>query len=120
MSDKLIQELADKLGTTTEYIFGVMVQQAPVYAAITVVEMLAVSLYGWVLWKIHCKFSKKQEGSSWTYYENDEGIILVPLIIAALIWFVLFLCCLFAIHPAITAIINPEYWALKRIVNICN
>lgn len=110
MDDKtamLLQKLADKLGTTTEYLWGVMVRQAPVAGITDIIQytILGVCVYAFVRW---LRSDKRDftEGGSFVV----ALFIGTPLVIIVIVAF-------FAISNTITAFANPEYWALQRVIN---
>lgn len=117
---KLIEQLANKLGTTSEYLWEILVKQAPIQAGITVVEIIAIVILGNLLWKAHKKMSEKIEGGSYLYdnlYEKNMGIA-TAMIVLTLIWCLCVIGLLFSLDSIIYGIFNPEYWALKQVLNI--
>ena len=113
----LLEKLAEKLGTTTEYLWGVLLKQAPIIAATELVYLVLVILGGIVLYKIHKRLSKKVDGNNSIYYKADE-LVIAPMVIAAIIWVILFIMCFFSIGTIITGFFNPEYWALDEIMSL--
>ncbi len=111
--EKLIRELSQKLGTTAEHLWGVLTRQAQVTAitdSITVIILLLV-----------CIFGGKYLIKGWKYHEedghNEEMTLLVLSTIGYFIIFIIaILCTIEGISSIPTAIMNPEYWALKQIV----
>jgi len=57
---KLIEQLAQKLGTTSEYLWGVLLKQASISATVTLLKTIAILLFGWFLWKTHKRLLKKE------------------------------------------------------------
>ena len=113
----LLEKLAEKLGTTTEYLWGVLLKQAPITAAIELMYLVLVILGGLALYKIHRRLSKEVEGKNSLYYDL-EAVAAVPMGIATLIWSVIFIICFFSIGTIVTGFFNPEYWALNEIMNL--
>ena len=74
---KLIEQLAQKLGTTTEYLWSVLLKQAPIDATVTLFQTLCVMLFGLALWKIHKHLLKKESEDKYskTGYEKYEVIV---------------------------------------------
>ena len=110
-TEALMRELADKLGTTVEHLWGVMVRQGPIQG---VVELLLLAgMVGIIvaLWRaVRAKISG--DDPEWDCDEMVSAICcslaLISLIAAAIT---------FAVLPmAITGILNPEYWALKQLL----
>ena len=113
MDDKTLQALtalANKLGTTAEYLWGVLVRQAPITGAIDLAVMGA--------WGVGCvllvRFVQRKTCGDEPKWGDELGRILA--------WCgVLGVCAVVAIivgfqfSPAMTAIVNPEYWALRQV-----
>lgn len=110
MDDKtavLLQKLADKFGTTTEYLWGVMVRQAHVAAITNLIQyaILGAVVYFFVRW-LRSDERDYEDGVSF-----PVALVLgIPLLIVVFIAF-------FAISNTITGLANPEYWALQRVIN---
>ena len=115
-TNQLIEELANKLGTTTEYLWKVLLKQAPIDATTTLFQCLLIWFGGVVLYKLHRKFSKEEEGQNSLYYDKEEALI-VPMIIATIIWAIFFIASFFSIESIINGYFNPEYWALHKILS---
>lgn len=122
MDDKTLQALtalANKLGTTAEYLWGVLLRQAPIAGVVDIVLMLAWGAVA-VLWlKVVIRKTKPQAKTYDDRYPIAEwreesaffawASAVLLCVIAALI-----ASCLF--KAAAAAFFNPEYWALKQII----
>lgn len=115
---KLLEKLAEKMGTTSEYLWSILLKQAPISATITLAIYAIVAIYGIILFKHHKKFSKKQgEGQhSRTIYEDSEPTC-VGMIIATFVFAVACIGCLVQINNLINGYFNPQYWALQKILD---
>ena len=127
-TSRIIEQLADKFGTTSEYLWGVLVNQAHISATISLVFCIAIWATGIVLIVLHRKYSKNTEVTEFdklsnryykktqhTKYESDphlEGIMVVFAVIAA----ILFIVSLCLIPNIIIGFFNPEYWALSKVL----
>ena len=116
---KLIEQIAQKLGTTTEYLWSVLLNQAPIDATVLFFKTVCVILFGLELLKIHKRLLKKESEYSETGYEKYEEGAIVPMIIATTIFAILFIICFFCIGDIVNGYFNPEYWALERILHKC-
>lgn len=120
---QLLEKLAEKLGTTVEYLWEVLVHQALVNSVLLILLMVATVIMGIVLYKLHIRFSKMQPETDKYYakslYDREEGYVAM-MIIFVFIWTVLLFVSIFSFASMITGFINPEYWALQRILNIVN
>lgn len=118
-TELLIRELAEKLGTTSEHLWSVLVKQAPITAATEILTALAVSstfYYLLKLTKIKTTTPKATETNrfpeqEWKY-ENAFFAWMVTGIVGVIT--LLIVCCAFS--SSITALLNPEYWALKQLL----
>lgn len=119
---KLIEQLAQKMGTTTEYLWGVLLRQAPVNATVTLIQFIFIALFGIFLYKAHIRLSKKDVNEKWgeTGYEKYEAGASIPMVILTIIFIVLSIGCFFCIEDIISGYFNPEYWALKQILDTIN
>lgn len=105
---KLIEQLASKLGTTAEHLWGVLVRQAPISATVGILcdALLIIAVYlGW----------KKLLKVNFDNWDNDmgKGMLFGGLAIATAIC----LCAAFgSLQTEVAGFLNPEYWAIKQIL----
>ena len=112
---KLVEQLAYKLGTTTEYLWSVLIRQAPIEAIINIFYTLAIIISGIGLYKLHRYFTKEDDLNESKYYQYEKALV-TPMIIGCLIWVIIAVICFFSIGDIIVGFINPEYWALNKIL----
>jgi len=114
MDDKTLAALtalANKLGTTAEYLWGVLVRQAPLQGAL---DLAVLAVWGLVcVWLI--RFVRSKTSGDKPAFSDEVG--------RGFAWAgVVFVCALVMLiggltfSSSITAIINPEYWALRQIL----
>jgi len=111
---KLLEQLAIKLGTTVEYLWGVLIKQAHVNA---IVNLTFVGVSGLVI-VIGLMFIPKiikldNEKRTW----DEMSIRNTTWIIYGIVNTILLLILVMCLVPAITQLLNPEYWALQEILN---
>jgi hypothetical protein len=123
MDDKttaLIEKLAEKLGTTSEHLWSVLLHQAPISGAVdlfTVIVMVfaAVGLVRFV--KDKTTKPAKTEYDPYPHAEwRDEGAILAWLITIAYL-IITGAIAIGSTQGIVAAFFNPEYWALSYILN---
>lgn len=111
-TDKLIRDLAAKLGTTAEHLWGVLIRQAPITAITDLLEVLilaAVCVYGGRrLMRWHKKLQESGDA-------DHPGFVLLYVGFVVLLCITI-ICALCSVSGIVTAFTNPEYWALKQIV----
>lgn len=118
MDDKTLQAvtaLADKLGTTAEYLFGVLIKQAPISGALSA-AMIAILLVAMAfVVKIVWKKTNARPGDSGKpeWLEEDAGFAWAVVVLLFLVP-----VSIIADNAAMTvaAFANPEYWALMQIL----
>lgn len=108
---KLIEKIAQKLGTTSEYLWSILLKQAHIDATLKVFLLISAILLWILLFKIHLRFHKKE------VYEEYEEIAVVPMVIATTLITLFSIISFFCIPDIFNGYFNPEYWALKRILD---
>lgn len=112
---KLIEQLAQKLGTTSEYLWSVLLTQAQISAIMSLSYVIFCIISGLILLKFHLNYSKIDDDGYSKY--DDYKHVQIIMIISSLIWVTLFILAIFNIENIITGFINPEYWALSEILH---
>ena len=119
-TDKLIRDLAEKLGTTADHLWGVLCRQAAISG---VTNLLVIGVWS-ILLVCAFKFVRRKtltppETESERYpsadWEGEGGAIAWVILGAATIITVLIVGC--NLEYIIGSLLNPEYWALKQIVH---
>ena len=113
---KLVDQLAQKLGTTSNYLWSILLKQAPVSAIIDLIYFILTIIGGIILYKVHKYLASEKNGEESIYDENG-GFVICIMIFATLIWTVLFIACFFSIGNIINGFFNPEYWAFDKILS---
>lgn len=118
---KLIDSLSQKLGTTSEYLWGILTKQARIDSIISIGYIILIAGIGYGLWNVHTKLLKKipsqnkYEYSSNSYDKHDT--VTVIMIIVANVWFIVAIIGLCCIGNVFTGFYNPEYWALDKVLS---
>ena len=111
----LLEKLAEKLGTTTEYLWGVMINQAPIDAIVGIVLIvLCALLYIPFIWYI------KWMSRNWDDIVVDDMEIthVFASVIIGIIMIVFTIISICDINNIATAFFNPEYWALNKVLGL--
>ena len=109
--DQLLRDLAEQLGTTSEYLWGVLVRQAPIEAIFQLLWM-GGSLAGLLFCVIKATHLMKSEE-----FKNDEAAPVVSLALCLMGMIVLTLTALSSFDSImIGGFLNPEYYALREIL----
>jgi NADH:ubiquinone oxidoreductase subunit 5 (subunit L)/multisubunit Na+/H+ antiporter MnhA subunit len=102
---KLVDKLAEKLGTTAERLFAIMVKQAPLSGAIQVILFLILmAIAGFFLWK--CIKTADWDSEPRIILGIMSGLAIVILVVTAL-------C---SADLVLASFFNPEYWAVKQFI----
>jgi hypothetical protein len=116
---QLLEQLAAKLGTTTEYLWGILINQAKYDALVSIIQMSFMAIIIYTTIKLHIKFSKKdKDGKNEYYYKED--LLTIPMIFASIISLLSIVFFLTEFNSLIISICNPEYWALNKVLSIFN
>ena len=115
----LLNQLAQKMGTTVQYLWGILIRQAPIDATITLIQFLIVGIATLCLYKTHIKLMSpiKYNKHGYTGYEKYSEGAAIPMILGLLILIILIICCLLSIDDVINGYFNPEYWALRKVLD---
>lgn len=119
-TSKLIEQLAQKLGTTTEYLWSILLKQAFINSSIMLFQFLLIAIFGIVLFKIHRHLSIRKDWDSDGYNETgyrhygDFSELIMFLIFVVFLIFVIIAFC--SIDNLLNGFFNPEYWALNKIL----
>lgn len=118
-TNQLIRDLAEKLGTTSEYLWQVLVKQAPISGAANLIAIaiwIAVLVWSWKLIVRKTTVPPKTESNAYpdADWADDNGFV------AWLIWGLFALACVLVTgvnaEMIVASLLNPEYWALKQIL----
>lgn len=122
MDDKTLQALTTldaKLGTTAEYLWGVLLRQAPITGAIDLLVMAAWVITAVLLIRLvrrktetpveteENKYPRAKWGEegAWFAWIGAVGFALVTALIVGS-----------GLSGVVAALLNPEYWALRQIL----
>jgi len=108
----LLEKLAEKLGTTVEHLWQVLVRQAyiaGVYDISFAVIFILASVVGIP------KFVRLLK--NWLQKGGDAEFFAPVIAVASIVgWAVVAVIVLSSIRDAVFALANPEYWALKEVL----
>lgn len=121
MDDKTLQaviELAYKLGTTAEHLFGVLIKQAPISGAVDLVIMTVLIAFS-VQW---FRFVKKKTTESSDpvdrrYPDWDGDCAFLAWMSSGILVMLTTITVGCGLPSTIAAFVNPEYWAIMQILN---
>lgn len=106
----ILEKLAEKLGTTAEHLWGVLVYQAPISATADIFILIILWLFA-VVWLRTVREKTKKGGNGWDY--EPAGLAWIVVIVSFVVSFIITANSLPFIIAGFT---NPEYWALKQII----
>lgn len=116
---RLLERLAQKLGTTSEYLWGVILKQAPIAAFNGIIFIMMTIALGIILWKIHKKLAmvqKRENGRMEGGYEHHGAVAGGSMVLSCIVFLILLVVSFFLISRITTAIFNPEFWAFAKVV----
>jgi glycerol uptake facilitator-like aquaporin len=115
---KVLADLAAKFGTSVEHLWKVMIYQARISVLVDLLQYLILAIIGVVLIIAHKRFMKKIPGNRCdnNSYEEYDAVTTIMAILAVG-WTIGVAVAFFSLGDTLTAALNPEYWALKQILN---
>ena len=103
----LLEKLANKLGTTAELLWGILIAQAPISATIDLITHLLCAIAAYYMIRIPCKNLQDES-------EYPEGNITV-LGVGILFGVIVLICFTHDLPLIVAGWFNPEYWALHEV-----
>ena len=108
-----LDALADKLGTTADYLWIVLVKQAQIEAIESIFILISgigttyftMKLWWWLVPRIE---AAEHEDGGWIFLGVISSIVSIVLIISSM----------FSVFSIPTKLLNPEYWALQEIMKV--
>lgn len=115
----LIDTLANKLGTTAEHLWGVLLRQAPISGFIDIVQCVVLVVFAAlvvILAKNKTTIPAETNENPYPHAEWTEELAVIAWVAAMLISVIAVLCLKRSVPEIVAAFLNPEYWALKQLV----
>lgn len=111
----LLEELARQLGTTVGYLWGILIQQANVFVVIYICyvilfSLLVVSALKTVKIFVYWLEENDEDWRCWASFVVGAVLIIFSILTG--------LGLITNVSSFITAILNPEYWALQQILDV--
>ena len=111
---ELIDRLAIKLGTTADMIWAVLKSQAHVHFFYYCIQTVILIIVGWVVIKYTKMRIKEEDNEKIRFDDWDIGKDML-LFLGWLFFVGFFIAWSCGMNSAITALLNPDYWAIKQI-----
>ena len=106
----MLKTLAEKLGTTTEYLWATLVHQAYIAAIQEIVFLLITIVFSFILFK--CIKRVQMNG--------ENALYITQLILAAFIVLIFLIVSIIDLSDLFNGFFNPEYWALQQLIYMLN
>jgi hypothetical protein len=109
----LLAKLAEKLGTTIEHIWRVLINQAPIQVGKNVITIIILIIVNTLAMKYALGLFKGR-----SLGDDDDAYQIFVMIFAVIL---LVSSSIFGMHlflESFDALLNPEYWALNRILEL--
>lgn len=109
----LLEQLANKLGTTIEYLWAILIKQAYISGINSIIIysiFLILLIINILLFKKYVISNLKDK------YGEFDGVYMSILITSAVLWGITIMIGIAEVPNTITKFINPEYWALQEIL----
>lgn len=109
---KLIDKLASKLGTTSEYLWIVLLKQAPIDAVYHIIVIIVNLLAIYAIYRIHKYLLNENNKFNYEDYEAAWALTILLSVVAVF----MFLVNMVNVHHIINGFFNPEFWAMNYII----
>lgn len=117
MSDKIIQQLADKFGTTVEHLWAVMVRQARVEAVLDIFWILAlIATLVLTAWFVRYAWRKTKE-EDYSNRWDEEAVVVISVVCGIISALITVPIIALLSYGLVSKLFNPEYWALQQILD---
>lgn len=117
---QIIEKIAEKLGTTSEFLYNKLVKQAKINAITTLIQVIFILIIGVVLtiymiWQINLGMNYFAESEKYLIFYITLGIINSIFVLV----YVFTACNIiyYGIDEIIKCWKNPEGWAIDEILN---
>lgn len=115
----LIEALANKLGTTAEHLWGVLVRQAPISGVVDLVLCIVIATV--TVWFVSLVKHKTTAPAATDEYRHpraewQEEAAFLAWAVALIAGVFALVCVICSAEGIAAAFANPEYWALKQLV----
>ena len=111
---QLVEALAAKLGTTAEYLWGVLLSQAPIHGVVTLLLAIGSILLATLLTVAAVVYSKRRDEDGCRVM--SEGLVMLSTMGLLLLWLFVLSFVATQTQGGIIALLNPEYWALMQVL----
>lgn len=115
----LLEQLAARLAMTTAHLWGILIYQAHIEIAVTVIYSIFTGIGSMCLWKWWGQFFlKMRAGDNVGVDVSGEEILKgVGLTIGSIVVLIMFILNLERVASLPTLILNPDYWALQQLLD---
>lgn len=114
---KILEQLATQLGTTVQYLWGVLIKQAQIVIIQDAVLIGLAMVFFLFTKRVHSYLKKFHDERKKENGYLDFNGWLAALIVYWGIWIVLIFITINIASELVTAALNPEYWALEQILS---
>ena len=112
----LLQQLAAKLGTTSEDLWAVLIKQAPIAGSTQAFQYACTLLAIYLM----VKFRKQLTAACVAIADEAEPLAFILAIVFICVSVVWLVSCLLAFDDMVTAFLNPEFWAFQKVLSAFN
>ena len=120
-----VQELAQALKVPAEHVYEVLVKQQRIRSMTLIIASILLLIIGLALIKITydnwMKANREYKAihdCNYNNYSLDDGFWIAFIILGVLLVLVGFIVAIASVQTIITGFVNPEYGALKEIMNV--
>ena len=106
---KLLEQLALKLGTTSNYLWNVLVSQGKIDAIYSSIIIVVTMLYIGILFTTRKKLKDRI---------NDDEVYNFAMVIISAVGIIFIIWSLVSLSTVVKGFFNPEYYALEKLISL--
>jgi hypothetical protein len=115
----MLAELAEKLGTTIEHLWGVLLYQSFIFGiSASFISMIMLAILIGTFYYLKKVGNERRKKVDWEC-EYDVDFLTIGWVFFTIIAIVFPIVILVTFYEIFTAFFNPEYWALQTILKHC-
>lgn len=114
-----LEQAAEKLGTTAQYLWALQVKQAYVVAFQYLISYVVFGLgWYWLIKFAKYMFEKDDDCYNPRRYQREDGLAIIGFFTGLIFVVISIIYFLSTFQTVLTMLFNPEYWALSEVVKL--
>lgn len=114
-----IDSIAAKMGVAAEHVYGILIRQQIAEGVADIITAVLILIVGYIVCKYFTKLTRGKAARAKEKWitDIDDDIVVFLRYAVWVVYFVLAIIAVCTVPGAITKLINPEYYAIKEILD---